>query len=262
MAIGAARLFNINLTQNFNRPYFATSIADFWRRWHISLSRWILDYIFKPLQMKWRDGNDCGTAAALIITFLLAGIWHGSNWTFVIFGLLHGLYLTCSVFYRPYQKKLHKILGEKTWVLKIWQIIVTFNLVCFTFIFFRASSLSDALYIIKNITCSISFNPSIISAIFNKFSIIFYNLIHFHFSVLKYQMQCHISTGMNDVDLYIALGYIAFLIFIHSIKWQGHILDILANRPTWLRWGLYYVIILTMVFFGVYGKNQFIYFQF
>jgi alginate O-acetyltransferase complex protein AlgI len=151
MALGSALLVNINLTQNFNSPYLATSVADFWRRWHITFSRWILDFIFKPLQMQWRNWKNWGTATALIVAFLISGLWHGANWGFVIWGGLHGLYMACSVFYRPYQKKLHKALAiEKTKFLKAWQIFVTFNLVSFAWIFFRANSLMDAVYVVSN----------------------------------------------------------------------------------------------------------------
>lgn len=150
MALGTASLFNIRLTQNFNRPYLATSIADFWRRWHISFCRWILDYIFEPLQMRWREWGVRGTAAALIVTFLASGIWHGASWGYIVWGGLHGVYLVISIFWKPYQKKLHKYLGlQKTLLLKVFQILLTFQLVCFTYIFFRASTLADALYIIK-----------------------------------------------------------------------------------------------------------------
>jgi alginate O-acetyltransferase complex protein AlgI len=152
MALGSARLFNINLTQNFNSPYLATSVADFWRRWHISFSRWILDYIFKPLQMQWRNWKNWGTAAALVVAFLVSGIWHGTSWGFVIWGGLHGLYLASSVFYKPYQKKLHSSLGvKKTGFLKAWQIWVTFNMVSFAWVFFRANNLPDAIYVISNL---------------------------------------------------------------------------------------------------------------
>jgi alginate O-acetyltransferase complex protein AlgI len=151
MALGSALLFNINLTQNFNRPYLATSVADFWRRWHISFSRWILDYLFKPLQMLWRNLGDRGTACALLVAFVISGIWHGASWGFVIWGGMHGLYLASSVFYRPYQKKLHRALGlEKSRLLKAWQIFVTFHLVSFAWIFFRAANLHDAIYVITN----------------------------------------------------------------------------------------------------------------
>ncbi len=151
MARGTGRMFGINLTENFNSPYLATSIADFWRRWHITFSRWILDYIFKPLQMGWRNWGQAGTALALIITFLVSGIWHGASWGFVIWGLLHGIYLAASTYYRPYQKRLHKWLGfEKNKWLKWWQVFVTFNLVCFAWVFFKAKSTGDALYVIFN----------------------------------------------------------------------------------------------------------------
>lgn len=151
MALGSARIFNIHLTQNFNRPYLATSVADFWRRWHISFSRWILDYIFKPLQMRWRDRKNWGTAAALIVTFLVSGIWHGAYPGFLIWGLLHGSYMGCSVFFRPFQRKLHRFLRiEKTWPLKAWKVFVTFNLVCIAWVFFRAWNLAEACYVITH----------------------------------------------------------------------------------------------------------------
>jgi D-alanyl-lipoteichoic acid acyltransferase DltB (MBOAT superfamily) len=151
MARGVGRMFGINLTENFNSPYLATSIADFWRRWHISFSRWILDYIFKPLQMSWRARGKAGTAVALVVTFLVSGIWHGASWCFVVWGLLHGIYLATSLYYRPYQKRLYKLLDiERSRWLKLWQIVVTFNLVSFAWIFFRQNSLSGAWYILTN----------------------------------------------------------------------------------------------------------------
>jgi D-alanyl-lipoteichoic acid acyltransferase DltB (MBOAT superfamily) len=91
MALGIARCFNIRLTQNFNVPYAASSIAEFWRRWHISFSSWILDYIFKPLQMRWRDRKTWGTPLALMVTFLVSGIWHGAGWNYLVWGGLHGV---------------------------------------------------------------------------------------------------------------------------------------------------------------------------
>lgn len=151
MALGTALMFNISLTQNFNNPYFATSIVDFWRRWHISFSRWILDYIFKPLQMSWRNWGNWGAAFSLIITFTMSGIWHGASWGFVVWGVLHGVYLVSSTYYRPYQKRLHRWLGvEKSPLLKWWQVFVTFNLVSLAWVFFRAPELRTASYVISN----------------------------------------------------------------------------------------------------------------
>jgi len=142
MARGVAKLMGFDLLQNFNSPYLATGIGDFWRRWHISFSRWILDYIFMPLQMYWRDWRYAGTAAALVITFLVSGIWHGAAWTFIIWGALHGLGLAAtfalerSAYYRKRVPTLLKQAG-------------TFCFVSFTWIFFRADSLGDALVIVR-----------------------------------------------------------------------------------------------------------------
>ena len=152
MARGTALLFNIDLTENFNAPYSATSVADFWRRWHISFSRWILDYIFKPLQMHWRTSGTTGTVAALLVTFVASGVWHGASWGFVIWGGLHGLYMGFSVLYKPYQKKIHAFLGmRKGRVLRTWQTLVTFHMVSFAWIFFRAKSLPDAWLIARSL---------------------------------------------------------------------------------------------------------------
>ena len=225
MALGSARLFNINLTQNFNSPYLATSVIDFWRRWHISFSRWILDYIFKPLQMQWRNWKNLGTAAALIATFLVSGIWHGASWGFVIWGFLHGLYMACSVFYKPYQRKLHAALGiEKTRFLKVWQIFMTFNLVSIAWVFFRANSYSDALFI-------------------------FSNLKNFHNSTIMFRP----SDYSNSFFLIISIAYFIISVsFIHSNS------KLFQYK---LRWIFYYSLFLIIFYLGV-NNNNFIYFQF
>ncbi len=227
MALGSARLFNINLTQNFNSPYLATSVADFWRRWHITFSRWILDYIFKPLQMQWRNWKNWGTAAALVIAFIISGIWHGTSWGFVIWGGLHGLYMACSVFYRPYQKKLHKSLGiEKTKFLKAWQIFVTFNLVSLAWVFFRASGLQDAFYILLNI-----FNGA---------------------KWLRYDFL--LSQGkLNLLILLIGLAvYFA----------QQKVGNIMDCKWKFVRWCYYYVLFVVIVFLGYHKSASFIYTKF
>ena len=156
MARGVAKFMGFDLVLNFNHPYLATSVADFWRRWHISFSRWILDYIFMPLQMRWRDWRSpkVATAAALLVTFLVSGIWHGAAWTFVIWGILHGLGLVLtreldqSAFYRKRVPKLVKQAG-------------IFVFVSFTWIFFRADSLADAWLIVRRIFTAVWQGPQI-----------------------------------------------------------------------------------------------------
>ncbi|MCX7825435.1 MAG: MBOAT family protein [Verrucomicrobiae bacterium] len=154
MARGVGKLMGFDLALNFNRPYLATGIGDFWRRWHISFSRWILDYIFMPLQMRWRERRALGTAAALVVTFLVSGVWHGAAWTFVIWGALHGLGLALtfelerSAFYR---KRVPKVVKQ----------FCVFVFVCFTWIFFRANSLPDAWLIVRRVFTAAWDDPQI-----------------------------------------------------------------------------------------------------
>jgi len=136
MAIGAALLFNITLPINFNSPYKATSIQDFWRRWHITLSRFLRDYIYIPL-----GGNREGeyrTYSNLFITFLIGGIWHGAGWTFVLWGSLHGMALIVHRIWQQFGFKMNPILG--------W--FITFNFINIAWVFFRAKEFDDALKVI------------------------------------------------------------------------------------------------------------------
>ena len=247
MALGSARLFNINLTQNFNSPYLATSVTDFWRRWHISFSRWILDYIFKPLQMSWRDWGTTGTAAALMVTFLISGIWHGASLGYMVWGGLHGVYLAASVFYKPWQKKLHKALGvEKTLPLKIWQTLVTFNLVSFAWIFFRANTLSDALYVVQHL---------------------FVGLTDFADNVINNLSNLNSGKGIFDPILmgqsrveFLTIIVITFtLACIELININS---GFIKNIHISLRWTLYYVLLTSTMILGIFNNNQFVYFKF
>jgi D-alanyl-lipoteichoic acid acyltransferase DltB (MBOAT superfamily) len=151
VALGAALLFGIRLTQNFDRPYLATSIAEFWRRWHISFSRWLLDYLFKPLQLGWRGLGTWSTPLALLATFLVSGVWHGATAGFVLWGLLHGVYLAVAALAAPHRKRLVRALGrERLQTPRALQVLVTFHLVCAAWVFFRASSVQDALHVLTH----------------------------------------------------------------------------------------------------------------
>jgi D-alanyl-lipoteichoic acid acyltransferase DltB (MBOAT superfamily) len=242
MALGTAMIFNITLTQNFNNPYFATSIADFWRRWHISFSRWILEYIFKPLQMSWRNYGNWGIAAALMITFTVSGIWHGASWGFVFWGILHGTYLALSVFYRNTQKKLHKYIGisNKSIWLKICQCFITFNLVSVGWIFFRARSIDESLYLIKSI---IYYVPVIICN----------TSLH---DILAGKLNLSIGYGLYELS--VAILVIVFIL-IHDI----YVKQRLYNFKLINRWIYYYAIISIIMFLSVTNtKKDFIYLYF
>lgn len=232
MALGSARLFNINLTQNFNSPYFATSVADFWRRWHITFSRWILDYIFKPLQMKWRNAGNWGTVAALITAFLVSGIWHGASWGFVIWGGLHGLYLAGSVFYKPYQKKIHKMMRtEKTTLLRLWQMLVTFHLVSFAWIFFRAKTASEAFYVVTHLFDETKGLGKLL------------------------QVQ-------GNTDLMLAISFLTLALIVEASGNIDSIDRMLCRKTFWVRWPAYYLLLILLVLFHVDTGKSFAYFQF
>jgi len=235
MARGTALLFNIELTENFKAPYSATSVADFWRRWHISFSRWILDYIFKPLQMYWRSRGTVGTVAALLVTFVASGVWHGASWGFVIWGALHGLYMGVAVLYKPYQKKIHGFLGiRKGRLLTVWQTVITFHLVCFAWIFFRANSLSDASFVVRSLVELPAGNLGLASLA---------KLINIY--------------GRND-----ALIVVAALVVLLGVGALGNRVR-LFESPVYLRWPCYLALVFMIVLLSTFhSSSEFIYVQF
>lgn len=147
MALGLARMMGFELVINFRQPYFSSSIGEFWRRWHISLSTWFRDYVYIPM-----GGNRVTTLRNwfnLMVTFVVSGLWHGANWTFVAWGFLHGLYLIAAKIAGPYGKRVGHALGldRLPRLVTAVKIVVTFTLVTLAWIYFRASTVSDAWYI-------------------------------------------------------------------------------------------------------------------
>jgi D-alanyl-lipoteichoic acid acyltransferase DltB (MBOAT superfamily) len=164
IALGSARTLGFNLTNNFNRPYFSSSVKDFWNRWHISLSVWLRDYIFLPLSVtlagKLKKSGYLGIRVdkwifmiAALITFAICGIWHGESLNYLIWGLIFGIYLTVAAWKLDISKYLRKALhiSKKSLYYRIYSITVTFVLVSFAWIFFRADTLQDSFQIIGRI---------------------------------------------------------------------------------------------------------------
>jgi alginate O-acetyltransferase complex protein AlgI len=152
MAMGLSLLLGFKLMENFNAPYKAASIADFWRRWHISLSTWLLTYLFRPLQMKFRNMRVAGNALALFITFAICGFWHGANWTFIFWGALHGFFMAVSVFTAKPRKLFYTKLGlQDSKVIKGIQIFITFHLVAAAWVFFRVADFQSGLDVFSQI---------------------------------------------------------------------------------------------------------------
>jgi D-alanyl-lipoteichoic acid acyltransferase DltB (MBOAT superfamily) len=152
MARGVARLMGFHLILNFNNPYLATSLGDFWTRWHISLSTWFKDYVYIPL-----GGNRHGmlkTYRNLFITFFVSGVWHGAAWTFAIWGALHGLGVLVT-------RELERSAAYRERVPKLLKQAGVFTFVSVTWVFFRASSLQDALLILRRVSTAVWQNPEI-----------------------------------------------------------------------------------------------------
>ena len=231
IAIGAAQIMGIDLMENFKRPYFSKSIGEFWRRWHISLSTWFRDYLYVPLGgnrvVKWRWYYN------LMIVFLVSGLWHGANWTFVVWGALHGFYLLVSLWTAGIGVKVQNFLrlGQFPMFRKALQIIVTFHLVTFAWIFFRANSISDAFYIVSHL-----------------------------FSGLELKAGYGIGVGVYELGL--ALLMILLMELIHLIQRQGSVRQFIAEKPVWIRWSAYYALASCILVFGKFGITEFIYFQF
>lgn len=241
MALGTAKLFNIELTDNFNRPYFATNVAEFWRRWHISFSNWLQDYIFKPLQMRMRNLKIWGSIFATLITFFISGLWHGASWTFVIWGLIHGIYLATSIIYKPFQKKIYKKLKlSDTKILKIWNTFVTFNLVSFAWIFFRSENLTDAWKIVSKLFQGLTIQLS-------------------SFSMLKETLKL----GLGKFDLLIvALSFMIVLFFEMKSDKNNDFIFKMQNKPIYIRWGFYYMLVMWIALLSFSISQEFVYFRF
>ena len=246
IAIGSAQVMGFKLMKNFNRPYYAKSIAEFWKRWHISLSTWFRDYLYISL-----GGNRVTIPRwyfNLFITFLISGLWHGANWTFVIWGALHGYYLVFSIITQSSRQKIKNALGisKVKWLEKIIQVFCVFILADFAWIFFRANTVGDAMVIIDRIGHD---GWRFIQALLS--------------GDMAYVTTIIKTLGFDKDEVMIVLGAIAAMEAVHLWQRPGSVREALYKKATWLRWSLYYAMVLAILFLGAYGSEvQFIYFQF
>ena len=145
MARGVAKLFGFNIISNFKQPYFSISITDFWRRWHISLALWLRDYLFKPLQFSLRRMRLWGNIFAIMITFVLCGLWHGPSWNYVFWGFLQGFYMSFSLITLKYREELIKFFKMPSSLVSGSRVLITFSLITISFLFFRAENFTSAM---------------------------------------------------------------------------------------------------------------------
>ena len=189
IARGVSKLFGLELILNFNFPYFSKSIPEFWHRWHISLSSWMNDYVFTPFAIEFRNIGKWGTYTAILLTFLLSGLWHGAGWNFIAWGGLHGL------FYFPYiilsKKKFKsvsggKIVNSKIKTRELLNIIITFSLVSFALIFFRSSTLHSSIGYIKKMISDLIKHPGQILLPPIQLATLWYVIVLLVFDLIKY----------------------------------------------------------------------------
>ena len=244
IAIGTARVLGYDLMINFRRPYFAGSIRDFWRRWHISLSTWFRDYLYIPLGgSRVKLFRYCTN---LFIVFLICGLWHGANWTFIIWGALHGTYMIISAITASIRAKIVTLSGlsRAPYLHRIIKTTITFILVCFGWIFFRADSLNDAIYLINNSLSGIG------TLIQNMTDTVYLR------NVLG-------GLGISRFEFKISLLLIIFLELVHLVQENDNLRAKFKSSPLWTRWVAYYALTVVFLLFGSFNSGQdFIYFQF
>lgn len=163
IAIGLSKMMGFNVLPNFAYPYFSRNVSEFWRRWHISLSSWLRDYIFTPLVVVLRSIGKAGTAIAVIVTFVICGLWHGASWPFVFWGLLNGLFILPVVLFNLTDKKKIVAFNSAFPSLKeIFQIMLTFGLIMFSWVFFRQQTMSEGFLFLKHmLSCPFQWAPQI-----------------------------------------------------------------------------------------------------
>jgi alginate O-acetyltransferase complex protein AlgI len=151
IAIGSAMLFGLEVRPNFHQPFLSTTVAEFWRNWHISMSSWFRDYVFTPLRMRWRHYPTAGLIGALLIAFVIIGVWHGAGWGFVLFGVMHGFLVAGSTLTLKYRDAILSWIRIPAALVHLNRIAWTFVLVMLTFVVYRANSLHDAANIYRDI---------------------------------------------------------------------------------------------------------------
>jgi D-alanyl-lipoteichoic acid acyltransferase DltB (MBOAT superfamily) len=237
IAIGAAQVMGFKLMVNFKRPYLALSISEFWKRWHISLSTWFRDYLYIPL-----GGNRVSLLRwqlNLFIVFLLSGLWHGANWTYVIWGALHGFYLILEIKVKNFWNNV----SQKSWfIAPVWlmnflQRAVVLLLVGYAWIFFRAPSLQDAFFIATKVFTGWFDKPALLLLI---------------------------RATLANYELLITFSAIVIMEVVHYFQERGSLRSMLAAKPVVVRWVLYTGVLVCILVFGkIYSTpTDFIYFQF
>ena len=222
MAIGSGRLLGIELQTNFIRPYFAKTVTDFWRRWHISLTTWFRDYIYFPL-----GGNRCSKSRWMLntmIVFTVSGLWHGAAYTFIIWGAMHG---ACMVIERLVYGEKIKQISDKFSITNLLRLMLTFTIVNFAWIFFRVSNLGDVITIFRKI----------------------------------FTEPGRPFVDADTMVYALMFAFLVFVVDFMEEHFSGKV-KLMNSRYTIVRWTTYVALVVMVLLFGVLDGGSFIYFQF
>lgn len=245
IAVGAARVLGFCLTKNFKSPYYAVSVSEFWRNWHISLTTWFRDYVYIPL-----GGNRCGKVKKyrnILLTFTASGLWHGAGWNFAAWGALNGLYQIVGDLTRPFRVRLGQRLHIRTdcGSYRLIQGMLTFLFVDFAWLFFRADSITAALQMIRHGIRNVGL-----------------------FDFLSPDTMLGIpAMALSEKNFFVMLLSLVLLMIVDYWRKRGtDFKGILAKQNVWFRWLVYYALIFSILILGIYGPEYdataFIYFQF
>ncbi|MCK9219772.1 MAG: MBOAT family protein [Bacteroidales bacterium] len=235
IAIGSARLMGFRLSANFNRPFSAQSISDFWHRWHISLTSWLRDYVYFSLPFKYHGKTvSWRLNINLLITFVLVGFWHGPYWNFIIFGFLHGSFMILANITKPVMNNFNRITGlsNSPFLLKTLNITATFLLVCFTGFFFGQHPLRDSFLIIENLTDFSQTGKAILLPL------------------------------LKNNDLLLSFALIIFMLWFEYLIAMKSFATKFMSKPVALRYSAYLFMLFFILVFGIFSSQKFFYFQF
>jgi D-alanyl-lipoteichoic acid acyltransferase DltB (MBOAT superfamily) len=230
IALGSAKLFGINIMDNFKRPFLSKTITEFWKRWHISLSSWCNEFIYLPFIIKYRKLGNIASVFGIFLTFLIIGIWHGANWTFVILGLLQALAIVYEFFTKRYRLKFASYFPK--WITNTTSRILVYVYMSISMVFFFSNSVSDAWYFLTHLFVNIEFQYSGYDIINNKFKFL------------------------------LSIGCFIILFMFEIMNERGYGLQkYFVNKSRWIRWTIYYIIII-IIFLYNSKISDFVYMSF
>lgn len=230
MALGLGRVLGFRLQPNFNRPFISQSTGELWRRWHMSLSFWVRDYVFTPLNASLRGMGRWGVYTALVVTFVTIGVWHGAGWTFFFYGLFQGMVVIYETAAKQFRQRQEQLLGSRAW--SVMAIVRTYLLFALSLLFFRVADVRDVLYAYAHL------------------------LDGFSFSIKELRL------GMTD-HYWIVFGIAVVLMLLGEyLNGRGNVSEWMERQRAVVRWTCYIVLLLIIFLYGAFGVENFIYIQF